>query len=433
MINELLTSQWRTFLQSYQQLFVGFSGGLDSTVLLHALVACPSLLDKVVAVHVNHGLSSQAPCWEEHCQRICRQWQLPLIVRSVEFNRCANIEEEARTARYEVFTSLVQDDSCLLLGHHLNDQAETVLLNLVRGAGLDGLMGMQERSQWQNKEIIRPLLSYPREQLITYALAHQLTWVEDESNQDSNYSRNYLRQHIVPLLQARWPSAVKNIARTAAHCRQARTNLDVLAHSDGGDLALPYLDISTLIILSKERLVNVLRTWLKKNKIKSPSTAIMQRIVNEVIDAKQDANPLVTWGSISIQRYQKHLYLEKHIKKELPETVEWQQFPLPLNLVNGQIITVSQQVSGLVLPNEAKISIRFRQGGERLYWHGQHHQLKKLFQQWNIPPWQRPHIPLIFVNDQLAAIPGYAYSDLFYNDKQIGWVFTLIDKDSFSV
>lgn len=426
MTKPLLNSDWISRLGNFDRLIVGFSGGLDSTVLLHALASHQSLHNKLVAVHINHGISPNAHSWQEHCKEVCLQLNTRFITQKVQFDRSANIEEEARIARYTAFSSLLTVNDCLLLGHHLDDQAETVLLQLFRGAGVDGLAAMKTSGLLGAGRIVRPFLSYSRKQLELYAAFHKLKWIEDESNQDINYSRNYLRQQVMPLLERKWPGVVRNIARTAAHCQQARINLNDLAEKDCPELFISTdtLCVSPLKSLSFERITNVLRSWFKKNQIRLPSTETFQRLIHELIFARTDAMPLVSWDKIEVRRYQERLFITTKQNFSLSDCIEWSEFPKSLVLPEqGIFLRAEQAEQGLMIPPNAKITIRFRQGGELFFWHGQTRQLKKLLQEWNIPPWLRDKIPLVYVDDQLAAVVGYAVSDFFFTtNSPSSWV-----------
>lgn len=420
--NSLLNADWLARLDSFSQLMVGFSGGLDSTVLLHVLAAQPSLRSKLVAVHINHGISPNALSWQQHCAQCCQVLGIQFITESVQFARSANVEEQARIARYAVFSSLLTAEDCLLLGHHQDDQAETVLLQLFRGAGIDGLAAMSTLSHLGAGTMARPFLNYSRAQLAQYARVHQLSWIEDESNQELIYSRNYLRQQIMPLLVKKWPGVVATIARSALHCQQAKSNLDVLAtqdmktSSEPDGLSSSSLSIDSLSNLNFARLANVLRVWLRNNQVQLPSTATFHRLINELIYARNDAAPEVSWGAVLVRRYQKHLYLDRKTSGTLPACSAWSVFPSPLILAEAGIkLDAKKAEQGLVVPPGAKIEIRFRQGGEAFVWHGQTKQLKKLFQEWGVPPWQRERTPLVYINEQLAAVVGYATSDLFFS------------------
>lgn len=439
-----MNSEWLLRLSQFNRLIVGFSGGLDSTVLLHVVASLPPLREKLVAVHVNHGIHTNAFLWQEHCKQFCHDLNVCFMAQSVQFDRSANIEEGARIARYSVFSHLMSVEDCLILGHHLNDQAETVLLQLFRGAGVDGLAAMPEFTQFGLGWLARPFLHHSREQLEHYASLHQLNWVEDESNCDTTYSRNYVRQEIIPLLKSKWPGVVGNIARTATHCQQAKRNLNRLAASDlslsesnssavnittedkNQDLLMSNaLPVELLHHLNVDRITNILRVWLKNNQIQLPSAVTFQRLIHEVIFASQDASPLVSWGNFLVRRYQNYLYLDKKNSNYLLSCIEWSEFPLPLNINGLAVQLMAKKASkGLVIPQNVKIFIRFRQGGEEFFWHGQTKRLKKLFQEWKVPPWLREKTPLIYFDNTLAAVVGYAMSDLFFTqDSAKAWDF----------
>lgn len=416
MVNSLLTADWHHQLAKCNKLYVGFSGGLDSTVLLYSLAVHEDLRKKLCAVHVHHGLSPNADVWQKHCEIRGKALQIPVLVYPVKLAQTSNIEEAARDARHDVFKNLLTDSDCLLLGHHANDQAETLLLQLFRGAGVDGLASMPSVRKYAKGKLVRPLLSKTRQELEQFAEQHGLVWINDESNQNDAYSRNFLRNQVLPLLQERWPSLLHNLGRSAQLFQEAKHNLEALAAIDYPQLEQPSLPLAGLSGLTTERIRNLLRAWLKKQQIRLPSSTVLTRIVTEVIHAREDAEPHVTWGNYVVKRYQGCLYLQNHWENDsLPmDSVNWPHFPAPLYLNPHTYLKVINTDIGLSIPAGAKISIRFRRGGEMFRWHGQTKQLKKLLQEWKIPPWQRAQIPLLYVNGQLAAVVGYAVSDDFY-------------------
>lgn len=416
MTQSLLTSDWLTQLERYQRVFVGFSGGLDSTVLLHSLAAQSAIFSKLTAVHVNHGLSPNAWVWQQDCQQFCAVLKIPLVIKSVEFARQSNIEETARKARYQVFAQLLEQSDCLVLGHHLNDQAETLLLQLFRGAGIEGLSAMSDAKKFVQGDLLRPFLHHSRQTLEDYAQLNQLQWLDDESNQDISFSRNYVRHQVLPLLSARWPGIINNLARTSAHCQQAQANLDDLARMDCPALAQAsnQLVITTFSHLPSSRITNILRLWFKVNQIRLPNTLTFNRLLSEVINASQDANPQISWDEVSVRRYQQNLYLVKRQLKSSAPVIAWTSFPDSLDLGELGTLYAKAKDKGLMIPPESKIEVRFRQGGELFYWRGQSKQLKKLLQEWQLPPWLRDQIPLLYINGELAAVIGYAISDSFY-------------------
>lgn len=412
MTDALLDSDWLNRLASYHNLFIGFSGGLDSAVLLHHLACQPLLAGKLSAVHIHHGLSPNADTWLAHCQSFCAALSIPLIVRRIDVEKRSNIEEQARQARYHVFSTLVGVNDGLVLAHHADDQAETVLLQLFRGAGVDGLAAMPAFKSFGAGQLVRPYLQHSRKTLESYASQHQLSWVTDESNQDAAFSRNYLRHHVMPVLRARWPGVDANLARTASHCQQAKSNLYDLAQLDctigAYGSPLPLAGEGSIA-----RIANVLRVWLQNNHTRLPPTDTFNRLINEVIFARHDATPFVEWDGVCVRRYQNKLYLLKTKPQPKPVSMEWMQFPEPLQL--GQYFLQALPIDkGLQIPAGAHVSVRFRQGGELFSWHGQTKALKKLLQEWCVPPWQRDTLPLIYIDDKLAAVVGFAISDSFY-------------------
>ncbi|MFC3907931.1 tRNA lysidine(34) synthetase TilS [Legionella dresdenensis] len=406
-----LTGWWPAY-KGYNQLYIGYSGGLDSTVLLHILASQPDLLSKITAVHINHGISKNALSWQLHCEQFCREHNISFIARQVEFIRDANIEERAREARYQVFQSLLTEDDCLLLAHHRDDQAETLLLHLFRGAGISGLAAMPAIKALEKGILARPLLNFSRQQLEQYAVLHQLQWIDDESNLSSDFSRNFIRNQLMPLIQTRWPNVQATIARTANHCQQGQDLLEQLAVLDCLEITGTELPLKYLNNLDWQRANNVLRVWLKSNKVRLPDTVTFNRIYPEVIHAKAGSVSEIAWLDNRIKRHQQKLYLLKE-KLVNNSQLEWNDFPNPLPLPYGSLTAIKSE-QGIKITPDSKIIIRFRSGGEHMRWHGQTKAVKKLLQEWQIPHWQRNQIPFLYINDKLAAITGYAISDDFY-------------------
>lgn len=421
----LMHEKWVVRFASFKKVILGFSGGVDSTVLLHLLASYPDLHHQITALHVNHGISQHADAWQAHCEAFCASLGVHFIAEAVEVNGAVNLEERARKARHLVFSREVGQGNCLLLGHHMDDQAETVLLQLFRGSGVDGLAAMEEESFLGDTLVFRPFLSKTREQILQYAIANRLSWIDDESNMNTTYSRNFLRHQIIPLLQSKWPGVSRSLARTARHCQQAKLNLIQLALEDCPELSVstPILSLELMNRLSASRVGNVLRLWLKNNKVALPSSSTFDRIVHEVMVAGVDAQPEVAWGNVLVRRYRHQLYLDKQFKMERPLWIEWHDFPHRVTWFDP-LFSLSARPSdqGLKIPDKAKIHIRFRQGGEEMIWRNQTKKLKKLFQEWHVPPWMRERIPLIYINGELAAIPGYAISDVFFTkNKSEAW------------
>lgn len=400
-----MIESWLPVLQSFSKLWTGFSGGLDSTVLLDNLARHRALLPPIHAIHINHGISPHAAAWQAQSAEFCDRIAIPFFSHRVNFDKGGNIEEAARTARYEIFRATIQPGEALLLAHHADDQAETLLLQLFRGTGINGLAAMPEIMDFAPGRLLRPLLGIRRKTLENYAVARELTWVEDESNLDEKFSRNYLRHAVIPMLEQKWPGLVGNINRTARHCQEALANLETLAALDLA-AASEYpdrLSLERLENFSRARIMNCLRFWLKKNHFRLPSTAAMEAMHKAFFSSRTDAEPDILLEDRRLRRYQNTLYLtEKHFPP-LPEKTPWAEVAKLSQLLGYDLFARAQELN-LTIPENAQAEIRFRKGGEVIFQQGQHKDLKKLLQAWKIPPWLRNRIPLLYVDNCLMAV-----------------------------
>ncbi len=411
----ILTESWRCKLRTYRRLWVGFSGGLDSTVLLHLLLNEPALLPKLHVVHVHHGISPNADAWLWQTKAFCVAHHLPYKAVRVQLKDTSNLEESARKARFEVFQRHVDTHDCLLLAHHQDDRAETLLLQLFRGTGIDGLASMQALRPFGQGFLARPLLEEPRAALEDYAKKHALTWVQDESNHNTHFSRNFIRHEIMPLVASRWPKASQKISECAQHAVDARHDLNALAYLDCPELELhqTHLELRALKDLTSSRLKRVLRAWLQHQSVCAPSREVLRRLIQDVILAQADANPVIRIDDISVRRYRGVLYAERKLPTSEVEQLSWDAFPNPLKH-RGRIFSAEAAEAGLHVPEGCHVSIRFRQGGEKIRINGQTKSLKKLFQTWGVPPWQRDTIPLIYIDDVLSVVLDFAIADDYY-------------------
>jgi len=403
-------------LPSAQRYWVAYSGGLDSHVLLHALAALRAELGEVrlAAVHVHHGLHTDAELWTEHCTAVCGQLGVPLTVLRVDARAAAGESPEAgaRAARYQALEELLGAGDVLLTAHHLDDQAETLLLQLLRGSGPHGLAAMPDRAALGGALHGRPLLDAPREALRRYAHAEGLSWVEDSSNAELAFDRNYVRHEILPRLAVRWPSARQTLTRSAGHCAEAASLLDELAALDlaavGGDVS-SRLSVAALLDLSPPRRRNVLRAWLRGLGLALPSQAQLAQ-VEQVLESDWDTEPCVHWIGAEVRRYRDELHAMRPLSPHDPSlTLQWNvDAPLDLPALDGRLRATRVRGEGVRLSQECTVTVRFRAGGERCRPAGraETHTLKKLFQDAGVPPWRRERIPLIFIGDDLAAVAG---------------------------
>ncbi|MEN8106478.1 MAG: tRNA lysidine(34) synthetase TilS [Pseudomonadota bacterium] len=398
--------------------WVAYSGGVDSHVLLHALTALrDSLAAAPGAVHVNHGLQAAAGKWQEHCRSVCRALAVPLVELQVDGRAVGGESPEAaaRQARYSALQDWLPDGHCLLTAQHQDDQAETLLLQLLRGSGVKGLAAMPAASTFGAGHLLRPLLAVRRVDLLAYAQQHGLQWVEDPSNTDTGLDRNFLRHRILPVLRERWPATSETLARSAAHCAEAATLLGQLADSDINDVCheqMACLSIPALQQLTPARQRNVLRSWLVQHSGGAPSAAVLSRISNDILGSRADAEPCVRFAAQEVRRYRDRLYLQRQAPVHNPAMVlDWDlRGPLLLPAAGGSLTASRESGNGIRLAAiNRQVRVSYRRGGERCRPAGRqhHHSLKKLFQERGVPPWERQRIPLIYVDDRLAAVAGH--------------------------
>ena len=402
---------------------VAFSGGLDSTVLLHLLNQLKKYEPDLVvrAVHVHHGLSGNADQWSAHCEKLCVSYQVPVTISHISIKKIpkVSLEELARTKRYEVLKGLLEENEVLVTAHHLNDQAETLLLQLFRGAGPKGLASMPVIVPFGNGFLLRPFLTFKKEVLKHYAVAKQLHWVEDESNQNLALDRNFLRHELLPLIQNRWPTITENLSRAAKHCAEANCYIDdhlkelfnTVFTRETNSLSLP-----DLLNYEPETQKYLIRYWLQYLKFPLPSTKKLAQLQVELLQSKHDAMPLLCWKMVEIRRFDQQLYamspLPPHDSQVvIPWDLQQPDLLLPNNM--GLITLNELQQLGVTTDTLKQVTIRFRQGGERCRLKNRNHShaLKKLFQEWRVPPWQRNRIPLVYVEEKLVAVVGYVACD----------------------
>ena len=409
----MTTLTLNTSLLNFQSILVAFSGGLDSTVLLHQLVQWRAQHPEVAlrAIHIHHGLSPHADSWVQHCESVCMQWQVPLVVERVHLEDDGlGIEAQARRARYQAFAQTLLPGEVLMTAQHLDDQCETFLLALKRGSGPAGLSAMGENSPFAGTQLIRPLLAQTREALEAWARQHELCWIEDESNQDDTYDRNFLRLRVTPLLQQRWPHFAQAVARSAALCAEQESLLDELLASDLADCITAHgtLLLVPLMMMSDVRRAALLRRWLAGLNAPMPSRDGLERIWQEVALAREDASPCFRLGEYEVRRYQSQLWWVKSVDGQSETVIPWLEWKTPLALPAGlgsvQLISAGE----LRMPQaDEAVSIRFKAPG-LLHIVGRNggRKLKKIWQEQGIPPWRRDTTPLLFYGETLIAAAG---------------------------
>lgn len=393
-------------LEQARRIYVGYSGGMDSTVLLHVTVKLVGA-EKITALHINHQVSPNANQWQAHCAEQCRQFGVALQAFRVSVaNGGDGFEQAARQARYSVFEAALDEGDLLLLAHHANDQAETLLYRLLRGSGPRGLAAMPRQRTLGKGLLLRPLLDFSRAELNQFALSEGLNWVEDEANERLDYDRNFLRHRVMPVLQERWPDLANRLSQTAALCRQADdlnqelAEADFTAAAERQERSGHSLDLRMLAGLSLARRHNLLRFWLQSHGYAMPPQVRLQRVHRELIEARDDANPVIELGDCELRRYNERIYLLPPLPPApAPETeIAWNSGQ-PLVIAGAGRLVADAPISGPIV-------VRFRQGGERCRPAGRQRSqtLKKLLQEYRLEPWLRDRVPLVFKNDVLIYV-----------------------------
>ena len=404
------------------QLAVAFSGGLDSTVLLHATIKAHGKKN-VHAFHVHHGIQKEADQWQAHCKAVAKKFGCHFDTRNVKLNKQSNIESQARNLRYEALTQMceahkIQD---LLLAHHLDDQAETVLIQLMRGAGLPGLSAMPQVKSNELIHLWRPFLNMRRKDLEIYAKEHQLTWIEDPSNEDETYRRNAVRKSILPTLEKFQKGAIENLARSAKHLGEAQGLLNQLADIDLGLIetkeGLSKTNLIRLYKTSQARATNALRRWLSKNGLAYPSEERLTAWWSELTQARLDAKLQWDHDQRVIRLWRGHLSITQDLnaqakskgkeKEKVTNEGEWTFKKVPANSKKPGIAKDRFEKA----KQKGLINTMAREGGEKFKVDSKRPRksLKNLYQEAAIPPWQRD-VPLLYIGEELVAVAGIGIS-----------------------
>ena len=420
-------------LLKYEHCYIGFSGGLDSTALLFACFKFLSQqknspMPSLTAIHINHQIHSASDDWQAHCEDFCDKLGVAFIAKKITVETGEKgLESGARQGRYRAFVELISpadsQSSALLLGHHAGDQAETLLLRLMRGSGLRGASAISKSRTLDDSGIVllRPLLANSKSELQQYVMTHELEYLNDPSNQDLRFDRNYIRHKIFPPLLARWPRAVEALTRFADHLRADLELLNDLAvidlsstdrseHSYGESLSLIYCRQLTI-----RRRSNLLRYWLLKNGLQMPSTILMDQINGLITSSRVDAQVKIANCKLCV--YRNRLYLiDSHQLDQLAQCLEvkhnW-SLVKPLSAVALSRLTAVQCSSSQRLLIEGDYWVSNRSHDSKVRYRGINRSLKNIFQEHGVPVWLRDSYPIVYSSDRIAAIPGILVADDF--------------------
>ena len=404
-------------LPAGSSILLGLSGGVDSVVLLHLLHRLSSIHSwRLRALHVHHGISPHADAWVAFCTDLCARHEIPLQVEHVDIAplRGHGIEAAARKLRHAAFER--QQADFIALAHHQDDQAETLLLQLLRGAGVRGVSAMPFiRRRIGAPALLRPLLDVARSELLDYARQHNLQWVEDESNADDLYPRNFLRHRVLPLLEQRFPAYRGTLARSAQHFAEASELLDQLAQQDAAQaISEDAMDVGVLQSISQPRAKNILRYFLHSVGAPMPQASRLDEMLRQLCEAREDGMMCVEFGGWQLRRYQGRVYAMPapgDISHDL--VVAWAgETELEWPALNSTLLFSHATGEGVSLErlSSAQVTLRLRSGGETL--RPSHaaatRSLTKLLQQHHVPPWRRERLPLLYCGETLASVVGVA-------------------------
>lgn len=399
-----------------KQFVIGLSGGIDSVVLLDLLVKSDIPLHNLKAVHVNHGLSQRADDWHLFCHSLCNDYGVSYYAEKVQVTSGKlGIEGEARRLRYNVLSSHVNSDCVLVTAQHLDDQAETLLLALKRGSGVLGLAGMMPVTPFTDGLHARPLLDISQADIEAWAAQNKLEWVEDESNTDEQFDRNYLRHSVIKELNQRWPPFSRNVARTAQLCQEQMELADEVASSDLArqDYSKQQLALSLLDELSPARRNNLLRYWLRINNVSLPSQKQLAQLIKQT-QSKDDAQVKIELGEVVIRRFQQHLYVVDQMGDETPSKIVIEDINQSMAIATplGKIMLNDNEGDiAIKQPNQdCKVTIEYGLAGSIKAWprtRDKRRTLKKLWQEHRVPPWERGLVPCLCADGELVAAIGY--------------------------
>ncbi len=396
-------------------LCVALSGGRDSVTLLHyAHHFAQQHRLPLRAIHVHHGLHPAAAEWAQQCRALCLALSTatPLQIFSVALQDGPNLEARARAARYGVFERSLRRGEILLTAHHADDQLETLLMRLLRGSGAQGMQGIAANRSLGAGQVLRPWLSCPQALIIEAAEREQWSWVEDPSNADPRFDRNFLRQQVLPLLRQRWPQAARSAARCAQHLSQSiaanhtayMVDAEPASASATTHLSLETLDPSTA--------TQQLHAWIVRQGLYAPPARRLSQWARELVGLRADAQWRGDCGAVTFAVYRGQLYVvERPPSATSPTASHCSELIWSGRYCDwaGQSLTRDWlRAQGLQIDDHTALRVRGRRGGEALQVRGQHRALKKLWQQYGVPPWRRDSVPLVWRDSELVAVYGYA-------------------------
>ncbi|QJC29077.1 tRNA lysidine(34) synthetase TilS [Enterobacteriaceae endosymbiont of Plateumaris rustica] len=411
----IFTKKIQFILHKLQKILVAYSGGLDSTVLLFNLVKLRKKYPyiKLRAIHINHNLNFYSKEWSKICFLKCQKWNIPIICKNIILNhKKGNIEEKARIERYKIFNNIIENNEIIVTAHHLDDQYETILLFLKRGSGPKGLSGISQTHIINKLRLFRPLLNISRKELLNYAMKNNLDWIEDQSNLNNKYDRNFLRNIILPHLHYRWPFFKKSVLKTSSICREQEELITDLLSSVMKKL-IQYNNSLFFIPLHKYSIIKrntIIRKWIEYNKCQMPSRKVLSIIWEEVVCSKSNFKSYVKISNYQIRKYNSCLYCIKNFFTLKNNIYKWINVLIPFILPNnlGKLIFLSKYKKNTLQIRKPKkkeiVFIKFYITGEYYFLNlKKKNKIHNIWNKLNIPIWERNNIPLLFYNNIFIA------------------------------
>ncbi|MCC6706833.1 MAG: tRNA lysidine(34) synthetase TilS [Gammaproteobacteria bacterium] len=423
-----------------ERLLVAYSGGLDSTVLLHIVREfCRRRALTLEAHHVDHALQAGSAAWSRHCQATANRWGVAFTSTRLRGSPPpgASVEDWARQQRYASLLARCDSRTALLTAHHRDDQAETVLLHALRASGPHGLAGIRAHGHHGDTPLWRPLLEESRAQLQSYARGHGLEWLDDPSNEVLGFARNRMRHTVLPVLEREFPGAALALAEVARLQSEVVEVLDGVADQLLGDVErLPLALLRGSAVALRPYLI---KRWLKRRGAPAPGRTALQHMLGEMLGARSDGQPQTAWQGVAVRRYDDCYFLTAaHLSVPPAAPQAWPAPWTSLALAQGELRAINSSGSdaaSAALLAAAPLNVRYRAGGERLRLHarGPRRELKHLFQEWRVPPWQRMRWPLLYVGEQLAVVPGLGVAAEFrVRDDEPGLQILWVGANSFA-
>ena len=396
--------------ESYSDILVAYSGGIDSTALLFFSKKFANKYNKnIKAIHINHNLNQDAKSWELHCENFCKKIEVKLIIKNIKIilNKSDSIEEKARDARYKSIYEVMKKNTIMLTAHHLEDQSETFLHQLLRGAGVTGLSSMPVVKKIDQGFHIRPFLKLNKEAIYDIANYNNLLYIEDSSNDDIKFSRNYIRKKIFPVIIKRWPGCSETISRSAYNLSESMKLNDDLAEIDFQNFSMGEKNKINLDVkeLDDYRFNNVIRFWIRNNNFRMPSSDQLISIYKNVFEAGKDKTPFFSCNEYEIRRFNNYIEIMKPLTAHDPSKIYTWEFKKNLIISNLSVnLSWENLEARLGFPVNTDVEVKFRQSGENIQIKGSSKSLKDFMRENKIPPWQRERTLLIYIDKELKAV-----------------------------